>query len=48
VLWTHLNTAFAGAGVVTAPQGANPAQVVNIEDQDVLSLMGRVQYNFLP
>jgi Porin subfamily len=48
VLWTHLNTAFAGPGATNAAQGANPAQVVNIEDQDVLSVMGRVQYNFLP
>jgi porin-like protein len=48
VMWTRLNTAFAGPGVVTAAQGANPAQIVNIEDQDALSVLGRVQYNFLP
>jgi hypothetical protein len=48
VLWTHLETAFAGLGVTTTAQGAHPAQVVNIEDQDVLTVMGRVQYNFIP
>ena len=48
VMWTRLNTAFAGAGVVTTAQGAHPAQVVNIEDQDALSVLGRVQYNFIP
>ena len=34
VPWAHLDTAFAGAGVTTAAQGANPAQLVNIENQD--------------
>jgi hypothetical protein len=48
VAWAHLDTAFAGLGVTTAAQGANPAQVVNIENQDVLVVMGRVQYNFIP
>jgi porin-like protein len=48
VLWTHLDTAFAGPGVTTTPQGANPAQIVQIENQDVLTVMGRVQYNFIP
>ena len=48
VMWTRLNTAFAGPGVTTTAQGAHPAQVVNIEDQDALSVLGRVQYNFIP
>jgi Porin subfamily len=48
VLWANLDTAFAGLGVTTTAQGANPAQVVNIEDQDFLVVMGRVQYNFIP
>jgi hypothetical protein len=48
VVWSHLDTAFAGLGVTTTAQGAHPAQVVNIEDQDVLTVMGRVQYNFIP
>jgi hypothetical protein len=48
VAWAHLDTAFAGLGVTTTAQGANPAQVVNIENQDVLVVMGRVQYNFIP
>jgi hypothetical protein len=48
VAYAKLNTAFEGPGVTTAAQGANPAQLVNIEDQDVLVVMGRVQYNFIP
>jgi hypothetical protein len=48
VLWAHLDTAFAGLGVTTTAQGAHPAQVVNIENQDVMTVMGRVQYNFIP
>jgi len=48
VMWTHLDTAFAGLGVTTTAQGAHPAQIVNIEDQDALSILGRVQYNFIP
>jgi Porin subfamily len=48
VLWARLESAFAGPGVTLTPQGAHPAQVVNIEDQDVMTVMGRVQYNFIP
>jgi hypothetical protein len=48
VLWTHLNTAHEGLGATTSPQGARIAGPVAIEDQDVLTVMGRVQYNFLP
>jgi hypothetical protein len=48
VLWTHLNTAHEGLGATTTAQGARPAQLVNIENQDVLTIMGRVQYNLLP
>jgi hypothetical protein len=48
VLWTHLNTAHEGVGVTTAAQGARIAGPVMIEDQDVLTVMGRIQYNFRP
>jgi hypothetical protein len=48
VLWTHLNTAFKGAGVQTVANGARPAGIYAFDDQDVLSLMFRVQRNFLP
>jgi hypothetical protein len=48
VLWTHLNTAFAGAGVQLAANGARPAGAYNIDDQDILSIMFRIQRNFLP
>jgi hypothetical protein len=58
VLWTHLNTAYKGlgnptalgvvSGVALAQSGAHPATIATIEDQDVLSVMFRVQRNFLP
>jgi hypothetical protein len=58
VLWTHLNSAYKGlgnptalglvSGVALAQSGAHPATIATIEDQDVLSVMFRVQRNFLP
>jgi hypothetical protein len=48
VLWTHLNTAYKGANVTLAANGARPAGVYNIDDQDILSVMFRIQRNFLP
>jgi hypothetical protein len=47
VLWTHLNTAYKGTGVLAA-NGARPAGVYAIDDQDVVSVMFRIQRNFLP
>jgi hypothetical protein len=47
VLWNHLNTAFKGTATLAA-NGARPAGVYAIDDQDVLSVMFRVQRNFLP
>jgi hypothetical protein len=47
VLWTHLNTAYKGAGVLAA-NGARPAGPYAIDDQDIVSVMFRVQRNFLP
>ena len=47
VLWTHLNTAYKGPGVV-GTNGARPAAAINIDDQDVLSVFFRIQRNFLP
>ena len=47
VFWTHLNTAFAGTAVLAA-NGARPGGVYAIQDQDVLSVLFRIQRNFLP
>ena len=46
VLYTHLNTAFNGA-LVSAAAGAQPSGAT-ISDQDVVSVLFRVQRNFLP
>jgi hypothetical protein len=46
VLWTHLNTAFKGS-TITAASGAQPAPQT-VDDQDVLSVLFRIQRNFLP
>ncbi len=47
VMWSHLNTAFAGTAVL-APNGARPGGVYTISDQDVVSVFFRIQRNFLP
>jgi hypothetical protein len=47
VLWTHLNTAYKGTATLVA-NGARPAGVYAIDDQDILSVMFRIQRNFLP
>ena len=47
VVWDHLNTAFAGTATLAA-NGARPAGVYSIADQDVLSVYFRIQRNFLP
>jgi len=53
VLWSHLNTAFKGPSVAVPASGARPACAsltggCAIDDQDVLSVMFRIQRNFLP
>jgi hypothetical protein len=48
LLWTHLNTAYKGSNVTLGSNGARPAGVYNIDDQDVVSVMFRIQRNFLP
>ncbi len=48
LLWTHLNTAYKGSNAILAANGARPAGTYAIDDQDVLSVMFRVQRNFLP
>ena len=48
VLWTQLHTAYKGSNVTLGANGARPAGVYNIDDQDVVSVMFRVQRNFLP
>jgi hypothetical protein len=47
VLWTHLNTAYKGTATLAA-SGARPSGVYTIDDQDILSVMFRIQRNFLP
>jgi len=47
VVWTHLNTAFKGTASLTAT-GARPSGIYTIDDQDILSVMFRIQRNFLP
>jgi hypothetical protein len=48
VMYYHLNTAFAGSTATVAAAGARTAGNYRIEDQNVLSVFGRIQYNFLP
>jgi len=56
VLWTHLNTAYKGPGVglvtngaaLLVSNGARPAGIYTIDDQDIVSVMFRIQRNFLP
>jgi hypothetical protein len=47
VLWTHLNTAYKGTATLAA-SGARPAGVYTLDDQDIVSVMFRIQRNFLP
>jgi len=47
VVWSHLNTAFAGTATLAA-NGARPGGVYTISDQDVASVLFRIQRNFLP
>jgi hypothetical protein len=48
VQWTHLNTAYKGANVTLPANGARPAGPYAIDDQDLVSVMFRIQRNFLP
>jgi hypothetical protein len=58
VLYTHMNTAYAGLGNPTAlavvngvalpANGTRPATLYTIDNQNILSVMFRVQRNFLP
>src|SRR5689334_235452 len=55
VLWSHLNTAYKGAAVALPSSGARPGctsptgtSACTVDDQDVLSVMFRIQRNFLP
>jgi len=47
VMWTHLNTAYKGTAILGA-NGARPAGPYVIDDQDIVSVMFRIQRNFLP
>jgi hypothetical protein len=48
VLWTHLNTAYKGTNATLGANGARPGGVYQIDDQDIVSVMFRIQRNFLP
>jgi len=48
VLWTHLNTAYKGSNATLGANGARPGGVYQIDDQDIVSVMFRIQRNFLP
>ncbi len=47
VVWTHLNTAFGGTAILAA-NGARPGGTYTIADQDVVSVLFRIQRSFLP
>jgi hypothetical protein len=47
LVWSHINTAFAGTATLAA-NGARPGGVYNIQDQDVFTGLFRIQRNFLP
>jgi hypothetical protein len=47
VIWTHLNTAFKGTATLAA-NGARPGGAYVIDDQDIVSVLFRIQRNFLP
>jgi hypothetical protein len=46
--FTRLNTAYAGSGVVLPTNGAQAAGAYTIANQNVWTVLGRVQINFLP
>jgi len=48
VSYTRLNTAYAGPNVTLAANGARPAGSYSIDNQSVLTVLGRVQINFNP
>jgi Porin subfamily len=51
LLYTHLNTAFGGTGATVTANGVRPASAAGaftVSDQDVFSVMFRVQRNFWP
>jgi hypothetical protein len=47
ILYNKLNTAFGGFATLAA-NGARSPGVYAIEDQNVLSVLFRIQRNFLP
>ena len=50
VLWAHLNTAYKGPVASLPTSGARPGCTVgcSMDDQDVVSVLFRIQRNFLP
>jgi hypothetical protein len=47
VQWTHLDTAYEGTATLAA-NGARPSGIYAIDDQDIVTVMFRIQRNFLP
>jgi hypothetical protein len=48
LLYTKLNTAYAGTATFTTANGARPPGPYTVEDQDDWTVMFRMQRNFLP
>jgi hypothetical protein len=46
VSYTHLNTAYKGPNVIFGGNGAIPAGTYGIDDQNVVTVMARAQFNF--
>jgi hypothetical protein len=47
VSWTHLDTTYKGAATLAA-NGARPAGLYNLGNQDVVTVLGRAQISFNP
>ena len=47
LMWTHLSTAYKGAGITLDANGARPGGIYTLADQDVVTVMFRIQRLFL-
>ena len=48
LIWFHQHTAFSGSNLLVVANGARPAGVYKINDQDGYAMVLRFQKNFLP
>ncbi len=48
LIWTHLDTAFAGTAIMGSANGARPGGPYKLENQDNFLAVLRVQKNVLP